>query len=113
MKVLLILAIGILTNLNNVYATNVAAGVAIYPTVEEVGQGAADVYWYNVISGVSTTTTTTFNPTSGLILILENGESSLNMAATEVQDALDKEELGLELNELDMAILNKLDELNL
>lgn len=58
MKVLLILAIGILTNLNNVYATNVAAGVAIYPTVEEVGQGAADVYWYNVISGVSTTTTT-------------------------------------------------------
>ncbi len=63
--------------------------------------------------GVLSSTTSTFNPTAGVVLMLDNGEKALNTAAPEVQDALEKEELGLELNELDMAILDKLDELNL
>ena len=67
----------------------------------------------DLLTSIVTSTTSTFDPMLGIVLVLDNGENALNTAAPEVQDALDKDELGLELNKLDMAILDKLDELNL
>ncbi len=102
------------TLFSSAHAANVLTGFVFYETLKDspASDAWADVYWYNFISAVSTTTTTTFNPTAGLIMIGDNGEYILNEAAPEVVEAQEKAELELELNELDILILEKLEELS-
>ena len=67
---------------------------------------------YQVIGAITSAVISTFNPTAGLILLGDNGEYILNEAAPEVVEAKQKAELELELSELDVLILEKLEELN-